>query len=143
MSFHLWKIFIILDSLLDSEDKGIMFLLNSVTVYQLTLCDIPKHLDRHEHLCEDLKSLIHDRSFDSFMPQLIKKNRIFCFNWILIYQKSTASFILFHCKHLTSNHSFLSILTFNFRRGVYRSVENLLGVCGTPNVKVAEWVELD
>jgi len=105
MSFHLSKISVILDSLLDPEDDGIMFLLNSVTVYQLKLCDIPKHLDRHEHLCEDLKSVTRDRSFDSFMSQLMKKNRIFCFNCILIYQKSTASFILFHCKYLTSNHS--------------------------------------
>ena len=81
--------------------------LNLETVYQLKLCDIPKHLDRHEYLYEDFKSVTHDCSFDSFMPQLMKKTRIFCFSCILIYQKNTASLILFHCKYLTSNHSFL------------------------------------
>jgi hypothetical protein len=45
--FRLWKISVFLDFLLDCEDEGIIFLLNSVIVYQLTLCDIPTHLDHH------------------------------------------------------------------------------------------------
>jgi len=77
MSFHLWKISVILYSLLDSKYEGILFLLNSVTAYQLTLCHIPEHLDHHEHLCENLKSLTHDGSFDSFLPQLMKKTEYF------------------------------------------------------------------